>query len=262
MGVLVVSIAAGVLAAACTRPAAHSEALQVSSSGSPVATASDAALSAAQADAATRADAAAPSLFEQTATSWSDPRLVALLAQDCDASYPVPPDPGEDSTDQQARDLFEAWTDPISCSADFVSQSCTFDPCFEGEHDPCKSRCAGGCDDCQVRCRASCTTCRTSCADDACRLRCATQCAGCLDGCVADRDRCGSGCSREYAACTQRTAAAFARTCRAPCQTCARACPDEEMACVTRCLARRFPRACNEQQRDICAWHGTNYGQE
>lgn len=258
----VLSLGLGFAAARCRPPQTTASREPQPSSGLHIEPRADAASPEAHADASADARNPTADLLTNIATNWSDPRLVALLAQDCDASYPIPPDPGEDSADQEALDLFQSWRDPLSCSEDFVEQSCTFDPCFEGEHDPCKARCAGGFDDCQGRCRASCGTCRASCTDDACRLRCATQCAGCLDGCVTDRDRCGGACSREYAACTQRTVAAFARTCRAPCLTCARACPDERMDCVTRCLARRFPRACSAQQRDICAWHGTHYGEE
>jgi hypothetical protein len=231
-----------------------------------VATATDAAgvsLDAATSDASDGSSpdaSAAYALLRDPASSWSDPRMVALLAVDCDARHPSPPVRPEGEETEDGVDPFEGWQDPLSCEGEH-EQSCTFDPCFEGDSDPCKAECSRGCDQCQARCRGSCGECRQSCQDDQCRQRCASRCAGCLDECSATRDRCATGvCARRYAACVARSVSEWRRTCRSACARCQRVCPEDAPAeCITRCLTRNS--RCTETQRQICGWHGTNYGE-
>ncbi len=248
----------------CSRPAiVRSPELRISSPIDASSPSRDAAI--ALVDASSRdaeADAGPLSaLLLDPARSWSDPRMVALLAVDCDARHPSPPVRPEGEEPEDGVDPFEGWQDPLSCAGEH-EQSCTFDPCFEGDSDPCKTECTRGCDQCQSRCRGSCGECRQGCQDDACRQRCATRCGGCLDECSATRDRCATGvCARRYAACVARSVAEWRRTCRSACASCQRQCEDGEghAECLTRCLTRS--RRCTETQRQICGWHGTNYGE-
>ncbi|MFO0556726.1 MAG: hypothetical protein U0269_01785 [Polyangiales bacterium] len=197
-------------------------------------------------------DATAPARSNATAeppSSWSDPRVVAALTLDCDASSAIGADPEEDT---------------LHCFYGFPEQSCSVDPCIGGERDPCAVDCGDQCVSCSTRCRAQCQQCRASCDAGDCRASCASLCAACLDGCLQTRDRCATAvCARRYEACTREKATAFRRSgCAANCARCTRDCgdTDETPSCIDRCLSRRG--RCTREQRSICAVHGVEYGQQ
>jgi hypothetical protein len=106
--------------------------------------------------------------------AWTDPRVVAKLAEDCSFT-PVRPRAADDSSGYIPPDLF-------ACSLGY-SQSCNPDPCYTPST-ACEKSCEGTCGSCGGSCVTSCTTCKSACTDDACKKACATTCAECKQTCT------------------------------------------------------------------------------
>jgi hypothetical protein len=187
-------------------------------------------------------------LVERPATSWTDPRMLAALAADCDANNPN----------------FEApANNPLHCFFQFAEQSCSVDPCSPGEHDPCEVDCGERCESCEAGCRVRCRRCRARCDGGLCGPQCASACAACMNGCIERRDRCATAvCAVRHEACARLEAQRFHGSgCAAECARCTRRCEraEDPPVCVERCLRRR--PACSEIHRRVCAFgEGPEYG--
>ena len=142
---------------------------------------------------------------------WTDPRVVAALAADCDF---VPPAPERDPAQSgQPADLFR-------CTFPY-EQSCVVSPCANID-EGCKDTCSETCRGCGATCAGTCSTCKAGCKDDACRTACAMKCAECKQECTRTLDRCASGaCAKAADACHARRRAA-SRRCKAKCDGYAR----------------------------------------
>jgi hypothetical protein len=120
---------------------------------------------------------------------WTDPRVVAALADRCDF-VPVPRE--SDGPDTEAN--------VFACGL-YYEQACVVSACDE-EHTACKHGCESTCTGCAQACTTQCGTCEAACADAACRRACAVTTSTCKDGCTRALDRCGSGkCAKTFERC-------------------------------------------------------------
>jgi len=150
------------------------------------------------------------------AEGWTDPNVVAKLAEDC-LYVPNPPETGH------------AESTPWLCGAGLFHQSCVPDPCFSIDQGSCEPKCQKGCETCSVACTTGCERCKTSCSDDACKHVCAERCAACRQGCIHEQDHCSTaGCAQQYAVCKQKKHAEWMAS------ACPRLC-DAYKACVGKC---------------------------
>lgn len=173
--------------------------------------------------------------------SWTDPRVVAVLADDC-SFVPVRPRSGDQGPGEIPADIF-------TCSLGY-SQSCTMDPCIIPSS-ACETKCTGTCDDCGGACVKSCAACKGACTDETCKRACATTCGECKQTCTRTMDRCVTGeCAKVHEACNGRLRAMWSRSgCTARCAAhakCNEKCGDAE-ACRERCDENVAPgfKACN-----------------
>jgi hypothetical protein len=168
--------------------------------------------------------------------SWTDPRVVAALARNCQLP---------DSLRGMNSDGGPGERPPLECGpAD--DQSCVYDPCFSEGEEQCKPRCRKVCETCNRGCLATCQTCRRACqgGDAACIHGCAQHCAECHQECIEQSDRCGSAtCTEQYRACRARLKADWTKNkCPATCaryRACQARCPADDTNCRDRCKKGR-----------------------
>lgn len=165
---------------------------------------------------------------EEPPNSWTDPRIIAELAKNCNF------DPLRDKREWLPEDLGAGSTHPLTCLSG-RDQSCVPDPCFTDMSDRgCRARCEKTCDSCGAGCGSACNRCKATCKDDTCRQDCAKQCAVCHVDCVRAVDRCSSGkCANEYNACRARLKADWNKN------GCAKVCDSVRGACVTQCTRKK-----------------------
>jgi hypothetical protein len=164
--------------------------------------------------------------------SWSDPRVIEQLTDDCRF------DPDKLPEDLRAKWQGEMDSDgpevaAMSCEAS-LEQSCVDDPCYEGPQGAiaCTARCAVDCRGCGKACALDCHACKHTCKDRACRVSCATACAACHEECVRKRDRCATGgCQASYKGCWDAMASGWRKN------GCADLCKIFSK-CADRCFAR------------------------
>lgn len=189
--------------------------------------------------------------------SWTDPRVVAALAEDCKFVPKRPMKEGglAEMGGDRAADIFQ-------CTLGY-EQSCTIDPCIIPSS-ACESKCTATCGDCGGACATSCTACKGTCNDDTCKKTCATKCGECKQTCTRTMDRCATGdCAKIHAACNGRLRAMWSHGgCVPRCaghSKCTAACAndgsDAAMLCTERCDDRVSPgfRACNAKCDDLRA---------
>lgn len=156
------------------------------------------ATSVAERDAAPRA---LPPIEGPPARTWTDPRVVARLAEDCRA----------DVTSVAAEGGMPARPNQVlTCDGWMFEQACVSDPCLHEDERTCRTECSKTCGECQGSCTTSCDACKSRCAkgDRACHEACGQGCGQCHADCLAARDRCSSGhCAKVYADCRQALAA-------------------------------------------------------
>jgi hypothetical protein len=158
-------------------------------------------------------------LADRKIASWTDPRAVAALANDCSLKVTNP------DTEEP---------DPLACDVPF-EQSCVYDPCFE-KGQTCKQGCSKKCASCDAACADHCATCRDACTDGACRQRCAASCGECKQSCLKSRDKCATAqCAQAELACGRAAKRAWAGA------GCTGKCP-EINECLEPCAA---DNACN-----------------
>ncbi len=164
------------------------------------------------------------------ATSWTDPSLVARLAEDCRWA---PAWLDQSLGEGQSRH-------PLSCTLEIV-QSCFPDLCFEEDEDTCKPRCVTACGACNAGCATSCETCKSTCTDARCKQTCAERCGACRDDCLRAEDRCRTGtCGAAVAACNKKLKADWKKS------TCAKVCP-RVRECGHNCWGEKDPEPCVER---------------
>lgn len=168
--------------------------------------------------------------------SWSDPRVIAVLAKQCYWSR------------REERWIFvdqEGATHPLVCTLG-REQSCSPEPCSEdGRVEAgCWWDCEQTCKGCSNRCGVQCQSCKARCRDDACRVECAKKCATCNEGCVRSMDRCGSGkCANELKQCWKKVKEAWIKKgCDKACavitaceERCGQGEPELKQSCKQRC---------------------------
>lgn len=177
--------------------------------------------------------------------AWTDPPVVAQLAEDCGFDPMKVPE-------QRREEVFGSPYVPTSlmCGGD-VDQSCVYDPCFEGVESDCKSSCKKTCSSCDAKCTNDCFACKAQCQDDACRRACAPTCAACKQGCLTTEDSCRTGqCADAYRKCRVKLSHDWkANGCAATCATytpCRDACFErseatpgfDSHACTEKCKAK------------------------
>jgi hypothetical protein len=172
---------------------------------------------------------------------WTDPRVVAALAQHCDYA-PPPRELGEDEA--------FAPEDVFACTLDF-QQACMPNECDDESH-ACRHACEGVCGSCGAACTKTCGTCEAACKDDACRQACAATTASCKDTCTRTMDRCATGsCASSLSRCVEMRGARVKKNrCDAQCKTfnaCDDACNDDR--CNARCSEALSPgyKACTDR---------------
>lgn len=133
--------------------------------------------------------------------SWTDPRVIARLADDCRA----------DVTTVEAKDGIPTQPNQVmTCDGWMFEQACVSDPCLQEDERSCRTECSKTCGTCSSECATTCEACKTRCAtgDRACREACGASCGKCHGECLAARDRCSSGhCAQVYAECRKVLAA-------------------------------------------------------
>lgn len=141
--------------------------------------------------------------------SWTDPRVVAALSDDCGFSLFLP----SASSDPQAAKEPEI----LMCSIVY-RRTPDVGPCA-GAARGCETRCDAACNGCGGGCVEACTACKAGCKDHACKTACATRCAGCKQSCMSTMDGCmHDGCKKMHDACTaQLTAQRQSSGCKARC---------------------------------------------
>ena len=164
--------------------------------------------------------------------AWTDPRVVAVLAEDC-SFVPVTPQPDRG---EQMHPASSRPADLFACNLGY-EQSCNPHPC-NGPQSSCESGCTGTCQTCGQTCADACSSCKATCRDGACRKACATKCAECRQTCTRTMDRCVTGaCNRQHVACTARLRAVWNRNgCKARCAA--------FVACGDSCATAKDPEAC------------------
>jgi hypothetical protein len=166
--------------------------------------------------------------------SWTDPRVVAALAEDCHFAPQAPIVDGRpafgDTGFGRAPDLFQ-------CEVGY-EQACVVDVCLE-DRDSCQTGCAGRCTDCGGQCATSCESCKSRCTDASCRQACAATCAQCRQDCTRTFDRCATGeCAKVHKECSARIVSLYRKSgCAARCAS--------RRACVERCGKAKDEAACN-----------------
>ncbi len=187
--------------------------------------------------------------------SWTDPRVLAVLAEDCSfvPVRPVDPKAAHAVSGGRSSDIF-------TCRLGY-DQSCTVDPCLTVSG-ACEGKCETTCGDCGGGCVTSCNACKTACTDDACKKACAATCGECKQACNRTMDRCVSGaCAKAHEACGVRLDAMWKRSgCKARCAVfgkCRKKCGDDYddagMACRESCEDKVSPgfRRCNAKCDDL-----------
>jgi hypothetical protein len=171
-----------VLAAACTQ-AKQAPPLGPSGPGAP-------------ASASIQPDPPAP--IEPVTGAWTDPEVLAQLAQDCHWA------PAAKRSD---------WS-PFSCET-LLEQTCNYDEC-DAQKDQCLPLCKATCDGCGDDCVKGCDACKSACKDEACRGTCAARCGTCRQTCLREKDHCASAeCGPPFEACGQKLVADWEAT---PCR--------------------------------------------
>jgi len=194
-----------------------------------------------------------PAWDDRWPAGWTDPRVVARLADRCDF-VPLPPekDPGLPGTDG----------DVFACTLTF-EQACITDDCYE-ETGICRHDCESRCTSCSAACTTACEPCEAACTDAACKRACATKTAACKQSCTRTMDRCDTaGCGKASKDCEVAIEHAWkANHCAERCAVygpCFAACQpssthtDEAAtrACVARCDQTMAPG--HEECRGRCA---------
>jgi hypothetical protein len=163
--------------------------------------------------------------------TWSDPRVVDRLADDCRFDPDTLPNAEQEKWGVSGGDDPES---PAMTCTTPLEQSCVDDPCYEGPQGAiaCTQACTQDCRGCGKACALDCHTCKHTCKDRACRVACAQACAACHETCVRNRDRCSTGgCEPAYKGCWVAIAADWTKKgCAAVCKPFA--------ACVDKCVKR------------------------
>lgn len=170
--------------------------------------------------------------------SWTDPKVVAALAERCDyaPARPLPPNVGDISLNR-----FLCRLGPTLSTRDAGR-----DPCAPYA-DACEAKCAGACTSCDDVCVGACKACVQPCADGDCKKSCATSCAVCKEACTTTWEACTAGaCSKEHDACTARLTASWAKNgCAKRCEAygeCAARCSGPDPGrCLAKCTAAVAP---------------------
>ena len=165
--------------------------------------------------------------------TWSDPRVVEQLVQDCRFDPDALKDEEERQKWQGIANDSETEVPGMTCIA-ALEQSCDDDPCYSGPDGAiaCSAKCTAGCRTCGKTCAVDCHKCKSKCVDHACRVACAQGCAACHETCTRTRDRCSTGaCKQNYRACWDTLAADWRK------KGCAKVC-DKLAGCVEGCMKR------------------------
>jgi hypothetical protein len=178
--------------------------------------------------------------------TWSDPRVVAQLVEDCRFDPDALPEDQKEKW-QGLPDTDGPQIPGMTCDYT-LSQSCDGDVCYEGPNGAtaCNQKCTDGCRACGKTCAVQCHQCKSKCVDHACRVACAQGCATCHETCTRTRDRCSTGaCKKNYDACWATLAATWRNNnCDKPCAklaTCVERClkgGTEQEPCEKRCLPK------------------------
>jgi hypothetical protein len=174
--------------------------------------------------------------------SWTDPTVVAALAERCDftPTLPLPPNAGD-----LRRNRFLCAKGATPRAADAGPDLCW------PYRAACETRCKGQCESCGRGCVGACATCIQACsaggsASD-CRKACATTCAGCRETCTTKWESCDAAdCTREHDACAGRLASLWEKNdCATRCRTygvCTARCSGPDTGkCLAKCKSAVAP---------------------
>jgi hypothetical protein len=178
--------------------------------------------------------------------TWSDPRVVAQLVEDCRFD----PDALTGDEKEKWQGLPDGDGPQIpGMTCDYsLGQACDGDACYDGPDGAikCNEGCTTGCRSCGKTCALQCHKCKSTCTDHACRVACAQGCAICHETCTRERDRCSTGaCKQNYKACWAALAAIWRNNgCEKRCAKfagCVEGCMkrgSEQEACDKRCMPK------------------------
>lgn len=174
--------------------------------------------------------------------SWTDPKVVAALAESCEyrPTRPLPPNAGDLRPN---RFLCVKGSTPRAADAGR-------DLCRPYES-ACEQRCNGRCESCDKGCVDVCRSCAQPCSDAGshsdCKKGCAATCAGCMESCTSKWESCNAAdCSKEHDACAARLTTLWKKNdCATRCRTyssCASQCSGADTGkCLAKCTAAVAP---------------------